>query len=33
LEPTFADRHLYRQAKDLVREALDRAQDGCGDAD
>ena len=33
LDPTVADRHLYRQVRDLVREAFDRAQDGCGDAD
>ena len=33
LTPAVVDRHLYRQVRDLVREAFDRAQDGCGDAD
>lgn len=33
LDPTVADRHLYRQVRALVREAFDRAQDGCGGAD
>ncbi|HEY0468379.1 MAG TPA: hypothetical protein VGC79_29480, partial [Polyangiaceae bacterium] len=33
LDPTVADRHLYRQVRDLVRAAFDRVQDGCGDTD
>jgi hypothetical protein len=33
LDPSTADRHLYRQVRDMIREAIDRARRDAEDPD